>query len=171
MQAAVLDGRLERALHPSHADGVHVRVQEQRLPAARAARDADRVEAPGRDLLDLDLEPRALEPVGDEAGDLPLARRALDQVGVDRVDADEVAEQLRQSHLLRDSSAASFERAVDELDLEALDPLPVHLDDLEAEAVVLDLVAGLRRPAELAEDEARDRVVVLLRQVRPRTAR
>ena len=53
------------------------------------------------------------------------------------------------------TSAASFELALDELDLETLDALPVHLDDREAKAVVLDLVGRLWRPPELAEDEAR----------------
>jgi hypothetical protein len=38
------------------------------------------------------------------------------------------------------------------------------VDDLEAQAVPGDLVAGLRRAPELAEDEAGERVVVLLRQ-------
>ena len=137
---------------------------------------------PGRDLLDLHLEPGVLQPPGDEARDLPLPRGALDQVGVDRVDADEVGEELaqrpeRHAAILRLGargllgSLLVLELALRELDLEPLDALPVHLDDLEAEPVVLDLVAGLRRPAELAEDEAGDRVVVLLRQLRCRTAR
>ena len=66
------------------------------LPAARPARDPDRVEAPGRDLLDLDREPGVPEPVGDEAGDLALAGGALDQVRIDRVDPDEVRDQVSQ---------------------------------------------------------------------------
>ena len=47
VQPPVLDGRLERPLHAGHADRVHVRVEEERLAAAGAARDADRVELPG----------------------------------------------------------------------------------------------------------------------------
>ena len=94
MEPPGLDRRLERPLHPGDPDRVHVGVEEQRLAAAGAARDPDDVEAPGSDLLDLDLEPGRLEPAGDEARDLALARRALDQVRVDRVDADEVGEEL-----------------------------------------------------------------------------
>src|SRR5688500_5382622 len=52
-----------------------------------------------------------------------------------------------------------------ELDLEPLDPRAVHLDHDEPQAVVLDLVPLLRRAPQRTEDEARDRVVVLLRQL------
>src|SRR5688572_17042219 len=51
-----------------------------------------------------------------------------------------------------------------ELDLESLDPSPVDLDDAEQQAVRLNLVPGLSRPPEHAEDQAGERVVVLLRQ-------
>ena len=69
VQPPVLDGRLERPLHAGHADRVHVRVEEERLAAAGAARDADRVEPARRELLDLDLEAGVLQPPRDEAGD------------------------------------------------------------------------------------------------------
>src|SRR4249919_323455 len=52
-----------------------------------------------------------------------------------------------------------------ELDLEPLDPGALDLENLEAAAVVLDLVAGLGGAAEQAEDEPSDRVVVLDRQL------
>src|SRR6266545_3313881 len=50
-------------------------------------------------------------------------------------------------------------------DRQLLDARALDLVDAEAQAVVLDLVAALRRAPELAEDEAADRVVVLLRQL------
>ena len=53
----------------------------------------------------------------------------------------------------------------EELDLEPLDARAVDVEDLEPHAVVQDLVPLLGRAPELAEDEAGDRVVVLLRQV------
>ena len=96
MHPAVLDGRLERPLHARHAHGVHVGIQKEGLAASAPAGDADRVEAPGGDLFDLHLESRSLEPGSDEACDLTLPGRAGDQVGVDRIDADEVSEELRQ---------------------------------------------------------------------------
>src|SRR5919201_690198 len=52
--------------------------------------------------------------------------------------------------------------AVEELDLELLDARALGLHHRELEAVPGDLVAALWRTAELAEDESRDRVVVLL---------
>src|SRR6266496_6066719 len=52
-------------------------------------------------------------------------------------------------------------RRLDELHLELLDPRALDLEHPEAKAVVLDLVALGGGPAEQAEDEARDRVVVL----------
>src|SRR5947209_17846424 len=54
-------------------------------------------------------------------------------------------------------------RTLDEGDRDLLDPVPVHLEDVEAKPVVGDVVAGLGRAPELAEDEAGDRVEVLLR--------
>src|SRR5438874_5477679 len=53
---------------------------------------------------------------------------------------------------------------IEELDLQALDARPVDVDDLEAQPIVEHLVARLGRPAERAEDESRNGVVVLLRQ-------
>ena len=50
------------------------------------------------ELLDLDLEAGALEPSRDEAGDLALACSTVDRVEVDRVDADELGEQLGDGH-------------------------------------------------------------------------
>src|SRR5438876_12133060 len=52
-----------------------------------------------------------------------------------------------------------------QLDLQALDPRALYLEHLEAAAVVLDLVARLRRATQEPEDEAPDRVVVLDRQL------
>src|ERR671919_1402119 len=53
----------------------------------------------------------------------------------------------------------------EELDLEPLDARAVDLDHLEAEAVIGDLVASLGGSSELPEDEACNRVVVLLWQL------
>ena len=94
MHPPVLHDRLEGPLHAGDPDDVHMRVQEQRRAATGPARDPDGVEAAGSHLLDLDVEPGALEPLGDEPRDLALAGPAFDQVGVDGVDADQVREQL-----------------------------------------------------------------------------
>ena len=59
VEAVALDARLERALVAVVADRVGVPVEQQRAPAAAAARDADHVRAPGRDLLDAHLDARA----------------------------------------------------------------------------------------------------------------
>ena len=94
MHPPALHDRLEGPLHAGDPDDVHVRVQEQRRAAAGPARDPDGVEAAGSHLLHLDVEPGALQPLGDEPRDLALAGAAFDQVGVDGVDADEVRKQL-----------------------------------------------------------------------------
>jgi hypothetical protein len=94
VQAAVLDRGLEGPVHARDADRVHVRVQEQGLSAPGAPRDPDGVETSRRHLFHVDVEARPLQPPGHEARDLPLPGRALDQVGVDRIDANEVREQV-----------------------------------------------------------------------------
>src|SRR5439155_7996394 len=63
--------------------------------------------------------------------------------------------------------ALAVATALLERDGEAVDARAFDLDDLEAHAVVGDLVAGLRGAAEEAEDEAGHRVVVLVREVGP----
>src|SRR5207248_6199389 len=55
-------------------------------------------------------------------------------------------------------------RRLDELHLEPFDPRALDLDHPEAKAIVSHLVALGSGPAEQAEDEPRDRVVVLIRQ-------
>src|SRR5579884_398276 len=52
-----------------------------------------------------------------------------------------------------------------ERDRDPLDPVSLHLEHVEPHPVVGDVVARLRRPPELAEHEAGDRVEVLVRQV------
>jgi hypothetical protein len=94
VEAAVLDERLVSAVHSGDADGVHVRVEHERAPAAGAARDPDDVRPSRRDLLHVDVEPGALQPLGDEAGDVGLPRGARNQLRVDRVDGDELLREL-----------------------------------------------------------------------------
>ena len=79
-------------------DRVGVAVEQQRAPAAAAARDADHVGASGRDLVDPRLDAGALEPGGDEARDLQLARTSGHEVGIDGVDRDELGDELAQRH-------------------------------------------------------------------------
>ena len=52
-----------------------------------------------------------------------------------------------------------------ERDGDSLDAVALHLEDVEAHPVVRDVVARLRRAAELAEDETGDRMEVLVGQV------
>ena len=59
VEAVALDARLERALVAVVPDRVGVPVEQQRAPAAAAARDADHVGAAGRDLVDAHLDARA----------------------------------------------------------------------------------------------------------------
>jgi hypothetical protein len=66
-----------------------VGVQEQRAPAAAAARDRDDVRAAGRRLRDLDVESCVAAPVGDEARGLGLAGAARAEVRIRRLDRDE----------------------------------------------------------------------------------
>ena len=94
MEAPVLDRRLERRVHAVRADRVHVRVEEERAPAARPADDPYSVEPARRHLLDLRIEARVLEPPGDETCDLALPGGARDQVGIDRVDPDQLRDEL-----------------------------------------------------------------------------
>ena len=58
VEAVALDARLERPLVAVVPDGVGVPVEQQRAPAAAAARDADHVGAAGRDLVDARLDAR-----------------------------------------------------------------------------------------------------------------
>jgi hypothetical protein len=66
-----------------------VGVQEQRAPAAAAARDRDDVRPPRRRLRELDFESCVAAPVGDEARDIGLAGAARAEVRVRRLDRDE----------------------------------------------------------------------------------
>ena len=84
-------------------------VEDQRPAAAAAPRDADHVRPPGDDLLDLDLQPGALEPLGEHAGDRSLAAAVRHERRVDGVDGDELRRQLRQ-HQSRTASPDSAER-------------------------------------------------------------
>src|SRR4029077_11629059 len=55
--------------------------------------------------------------------------------------------------------------ALDEVDSDLLDPVAVHLEHVEAHPVPRDVVAWLWRTSELPEDEAGDRMEVLVRQL------
>src|SRR5439155_26491687 len=69
---------------------------------------------------------------------------------------------LAQEVLLRAARLGSL----DEGDPHPLDPVALDLEHVEAHPVVGDVVSGLRRAAELAEDETGQGVEVLLRQIR-----
>ena len=58
---------------PGDADGVRVRIEDQRAPSAPPARDRDDVRPPRCRLRQRRVEPRSLAPLRDEAGDLHLA--------------------------------------------------------------------------------------------------
>src|SRR5438132_11934998 len=75
----------------------------------------------------------------------------------------EIADPERRSRYLFQALLPGLVR--DELDLEPLDPRALDVEDLEARAVVLDLVSPLWRAPDQPEDEAADRVVVLDRQI------
>ncbi len=79
---------------PAEPDRVHVRVQHQRAPAARAAHATDHVRASRRELLELDLHAALLEPGRHEAPGLELARAARDERRVHGVDRDELLEEI-----------------------------------------------------------------------------
>ena len=95
VEAPVLDPRREPVLHRGNADRVGVCVQHQRPAAAAPPRDCDDVRPSGSGLLDLDLEPCACQPVGDEPRDFLFARRAWNELGVHGVDRNQLRGQLR----------------------------------------------------------------------------
>ena len=76
-----------------------MRVQQQRAPSGLPADAPDHVGAGVAELLVLDLDPLMREPASDEAGDLGLPSAAGNKRRVDRVDRDELLEQL--AHLRR----------------------------------------------------------------------
>ena len=85
----------QRIVRPARvSDGVGVRVQAERRPAARAAQPAQHVRPSGRRLDDLDVGARVLKPLRDVRGDLGLARPGRDQPRGHRLDAHHRAEQL-----------------------------------------------------------------------------
>ena len=96
VKAAVADRGRERALRAGDTDGVHVRVEEERTPSTRPARDSDDVRSARCGLVVIDLETGRVEPRGDERRDLTLADAVGDEIGVRRLDRDEPSSQLRQ---------------------------------------------------------------------------
>ena len=77
-----------------HADGVEVRVEQERTPAARArdhAEDTGAVFLFGGD--DRDVRPEALELIRHESGDPGFARRARHEGRIDGIDRHQPAEQ------------------------------------------------------------------------------
>ena len=84
-------------------------VQDQRPAAAASPRDADDVRPSRRDLVDVDFEAGALEPVRKHGRDDRLAAAGRDERRVDGVDGDELRRQLRR-HQSRTASPVSAER-------------------------------------------------------------
>jgi len=93
VEPAVLQARLEGRVHPLHADGVEVRVEQQAGAAAAAARGQHHA-GPARHRLEPgDLQPPLLAPRRDHLRDGALAGRAVHQRRVDRIGADQAPQQ------------------------------------------------------------------------------
>ena len=100
VQAPLLDMRCMRRCHPRHADGVEMRVQQQRTAPTGAGprRDDTWPLVPDQ----LDLEPTSVAPVRHKQRNVALAVRARHERRVDGVDLDELCRQLGQLiHALR----------------------------------------------------------------------
>ena len=106
VQPVAVDPRDERVGHPVVADGVEVRAQQQRAPAATARRADEHAGAPRRRLEPLRDQARIARPARHERRDLRLARAARHERRVDRVDRDQRAEQRRDvvAHQVNDCS-------------------------------------------------------------------
>jgi hypothetical protein len=84
-------------VHAGHAHRVDVAVEHERPAAAGAAQHADDVGAVRRaGVLYAHVEPALAQPVRDVAGDLRLAGSTRDERGVDRVDCDELHQEIAQ---------------------------------------------------------------------------
>ena len=82
VQSPAFDARRQPAVRLEQADRVEVPVQDQRAAAAGSPRDTDHVRPPGRDLVDVDLEAGALEPVRKHGRDDRLAAARWDECGL-----------------------------------------------------------------------------------------
>ena len=109
VEPSALDPGGQAAVRLEQPDRVQMAVEQQRPAAAAAPRDADHVRPSGSDLHDLDLQPRALEPLGEHAGDRGLAAAVRRERRVDGVDGDQLRRQLLQ-HQSRTASPDSAER-------------------------------------------------------------
>ena len=99
--------------HALDADGVEVAAQQQRAPAARAARADEHARPAGRRLEHVGLQPGVARPAGDERGDLALAGAAGHERRVDGVDRDEVREEAGHvRHPAQASGSDSFTTSV-----------------------------------------------------------
>ena len=114
VQTSVLDPRRQPAVRLEQPDGVEVPVQDQRPAAAAPSRDADDVRPSRSDLVDVNLEPRAFEPLREHGGDRGLAAAGGHERRVDGVDGDELRRQLRR-HQSPDC-LSRLGRAVERLD-------------------------------------------------------
>ena len=83
---AAIDPRRERVLHALDADRVQMGVQHERATPTGSTHNAHHAHPPGVGFVELNLEPRPLQPVADEGGDLLLTRTGRDEIGVYRVD-------------------------------------------------------------------------------------
>ena len=90
VESRAVDARRPGLGHAARADDVHVRVEHERSAATTAAGNRDHVGAAGAELVQLDVEPRALEPAGDEPGDLRFAGATRHQIRVCRVDRHQI---------------------------------------------------------------------------------
>ena len=94
VEAIALDSRRMRIAHPRDGDGVAVATQQQGPPAAPAAGANHHARTARGSLQDLDLQPDIARPGGDEGRDLALARAPGHQRRIDRVDRDQLREEL-----------------------------------------------------------------------------
>ena len=82
----------QRVGHRLERDGIHVRLEQQRLRRPRRREPPEDVEAAGQDFLPLDRAAQLGQVLGDKIADLSLARAVL-QLEVHALDGDEPTQQ------------------------------------------------------------------------------
>ena len=94
----VAGGKAWRSKHVisgvNDADRIHVPAEHQRAPGRAGFEDADHIGPPGRDVLNVDVQPDAPHVRGNRRGDLRFARGAWHERRIDGIDGDEIAEKV-----------------------------------------------------------------------------
>ena len=96
VEPVALDPWAVRVVHPLDVDRVEVPAEQQGASASGAVCVDDDARPPGRRLEHVGLETRIPRPRRDERRDLRLARAAGDERRVDRVDRDQLRDQVCQ---------------------------------------------------------------------------